>query len=314
MSILTKKISAVTTVAESYAALGGQLDVVKKALLEVAQPFTETVLGEGGGVAVSGTYKAILENSDAGAPCFVLGTENFPNLAVLQFSRPLAQMTCKKKLGTKDAKASDTVALELLDLILMQSAADKILEALKASLGSEVADLKYRGRHLSIEDVTDIDEREKWLQLTLPLIPKEDLGKKAKKTAVDISITFLFSALMADTLVKAVNEGAGDLVIDRANPWSAHMHGTVMQSTLPLKVIVEILDMSVADCTRLKLGQTIALPGASHKYLSVSTETKTGLVSLAKSTLGVSKSNKAVKLLDDIDPGFLSNIGSVMLG
>ena len=92
------------------------------------------------------------------------------------------------------------------------------------------------------------------------------------------------------------------------------MHDTVMQSALPVKVIIEVLSLSVADCTRLELGQTIALPGASHKNLNVNAEVGGHVVTLATSTLGVCKSNKAVKLLDDIDPGFLSDIGSVMTG
>lgn len=313
MSILAKKMSAVTTVPESYSALGAQLGDVHAVLLDAVQPYCDEVLREDTPVIVAGRYKAVLDNVDAGAPCFVLGTLDLPTLAILQISKPLAQLASQKKLGAK-AEGEDAPALGLLDLILMQPTVDAVLVSLKDVLGRDSAALQCVGRHLTIEEVSGIDEAEKWLQLTLPVVPKEVPAEAAEGGPADLSLTLLFSALMVDTLIMALQSGGSELVVDPANPWSSHMHSTVMQSTLPLKVIVEVLNMSVADCTRLKLGQTIALPGASHKHLSVGTESGTGLVSLATSTLGVAKSNKAVKLLEDIDPEFLSDIGELMLG
>ena len=313
MGILAKKMSAVSAVPESYAAFATQLGRVHEVLLGFAQPVSELPLLMSKASVVAGRYKAILDASNMAEPAFVLGTTDHPVLAILQISKPLAMGIGEKKLGGQAAEGSqsDDRALGLLDLILLKPAVDGVLGALKSLLGRDSVGLESKSRHVSLENIAGIDDAEKWLQVKFPLVLKEDPSKKMDK---ELSITLLLSSLMSDTLVMALSSGGGDLVLDPTNPWSAHMHGTVMQSTLPLKVVVEVLRMSVADCTRLKLGQTISLPGASHKRLSVSTETKTGLQTLATSTLGVAKSNKAVKLLDDIDAEFLSDVGDLMLG
>lgn len=311
MSILAKKMSAVTTVPESYAALGTQLVDVRSILLEAAQPYVDDPLRDDVSVVVAGRYKAIFDNVDPKALCYVIGTQDSAPLAIVQISKTMAQLASQKKLGAK-AGGEDAPALALLDLVLMQSTANLVLDALKDVLGSDSGGLKYNGRHLSIENVSGIDEAEKWVQLTLPVVPKE--ATDGAYSGGQLNLTLLFSAIVVDSLTLALSSGVSELVIDPGNPWSSHMHGTVMQSTLPLKVIVEVLNMSVAECTRLSLGQVIALPGASHRHLSVSTESGSGLVDLAASTLGVAKSNKAVKLLEDIDPEFLSDIGDLMLG
>ncbi|PHR57708.1 MAG: hypothetical protein COA43_11895 [Robiginitomaculum sp.] len=313
MGILAKKMSAVSAVPESYAAFASQLGGVHEALLEFAQPISELPLLMSKASVVAGRYKAIFDTSNMDEPAFVFGTADHPILAILQISKPLAMGVAEKKLGAQAAEGGqgEDRALGLLDLILLQSTVGNVLGALRGLLGRDSAGLETKSRHVSLENVVGVDEAEKWLQVKFSLVLKEAPSKEMDK---ELSITLLLSSLMSDTLVMALSSGGGDLVLDPTNPWSAHMHGTVMRSTLPLKVVVEVLRMSVADCTRLKLGQTIALPGASHKRLSVSTETKTGLQTLATSTLGVSKSNKAVKLLDDIDAEFLSDIGDLMLG
>lgn len=308
MSILAKKMSTASSVPASYALMGEQLSGLHSVVLEDVQPFSSTKLKEASPNVSAGLYSSILENVDETAPCFVIGTIDQPNLAIIQLSVGMAKMISQQKLGAKKAEGAEAQPLGLLDLVLLQPSFDVILTSLKELLGDGSDGLHLTNRCLTIGAVAGIDETGKWVRLSLPFAPKDDVSD----IGAELSFELLMSALMADTISMALHSGDDHIVIDPSDPWASHMHGTVLQSTLPLKVIVEVLNMSVADCTRLELGQTISLPGASHRHLSVSTESKSGLINLATSTLGVAKSNKAVKLLEDVDPSFVSDIGTIM--
>lgn len=308
MSILAKKMSTASSVPASYALLGEQLSGLHSVILENIQPYASIKLKEAVPSVSASLYSSILKNVDDAAPCFVIGTIDQPNLAIIQLSQDMASMISQQKLGAKTGKDADARPLGLLDLVLLQPSFDVILTTLKELLGEGGDGLHLTKRCLSIATIPGIDEAGKWVRLSLPFAAKDG----ASDLGASLSVELLMSALMADTIAMALHSGDGNIVIDPSDPWATHMHGTVLQSTLPLKVIVEVLNMSVADCTRLELGQTIGLPGASHRHLSVSTESGSGLISLATSTLGVAKSNKAVKLLEDVDASFLSDIATIM--
>ena len=309
MSILAKKMSTVSSVPVTYAALGEKMCGVHDVLLENVQPFLQSPFKAVLPLVAAGQYKVILKAANEAEPCFVIGTEDQPQLAIIQISQELAQSISERKLGAKVEKGKNPKPLGLLDLVLLRPVVDKALLAFKELLGEGSSSLRVTHRCVGLSNVKGVDEGEKWVQLNLPFGPVDG---PAKKTKTPLSVTFLLSALMADTMSMALQSGSDAITIDPDDPWATHMHGMVLQSSLSLKVIVEVLNMSVADCTRLELGQTLVLPGASHRHLSVSTETKSGLVSLATSTLGMAKSNKAVKLLDDIDPGFLSDFDTLL--
>ncbi len=308
MSILAKKMSTASSVPASYALLGEQLSGLHSVILENIQRYASIKLKEAVPSVSASLYSSILKNVDEAAPCFVIGTIDQPNLAIIQLSQDMASMISQQKLGAKAGKGAEARPLGLLDLVLLQPSFDAILTTLKELLGEGGDGLHLTKRCLSIANIPGIDETGKWVQLSLPFAAKDG----ASDLGASLSVELLMSALMADTIAMALHSGDGNIVIDPSDPWATHMHGTVLQSTLPLKVIVEVLNMSVADCTRLELGQTISLPGASHRHLSVSTESGSGLINLATSTLGVAKSNKAVKLLEDVDASFLSDIATIM--
>ena len=309
MSILAKKMSTVSSVPVTYAVLGEKMYGVHAALLENIQPFLQVPFKAAAPLVTAGQYRVILKSVTEAEPCFVIGTEDHPQLAIMQISQELARSISECKLGAQVKKGEKPKPLGLLDLVLLRPVVNETLSAFKELLGEGGSSLRITHRCVALSNIKGIDESEKWLQLNLPFEPVDGPAKKASPS---LSVTFLLSALMADTMSMALQADDGAITIDPDDPWATHMHGTVLQSPLSLKVIVEVVNMSVADCTRLELGQTLVLPGASHRHLSVNTETRSGLVSLATSTLGVAKSNKAVKLLDDIDPSFLSDFGTLL--
>jgi len=62
--------------------------------------------------------------------------------------------------------------------------------------------------------------------------------------------------------------------------------------------------MSVADCSRLKIGQVISLPGLRFDHLELNVEMGDGPVPLTDAALGADKGMKAVRLNRGLDPSF----------
>lgn len=314
MSIIAKKMTAVSAIPVSYSAIGGHLGLLHKQLLERVQQHVGTDLREGKVKVTAGRMKELLSEADEVSPWFSVGVGEQTQLALVQFSQPAAKIVSGAKLsGVQEIGASQDSPIGLLDLVLLQPFVEEAVQGIMALLGAgsaaEEAALVQTGRYVSIANFPDLPEEEKWVRLKMPFVVKENPSEDS-----GLSIDVFLSSMLADAVVQSVQSASNDLVVDPTSPWASHMHGTVLQTALPLKAVVEVLSLSVADCTRLELGQVIRLPGASHKQLSVVTEVGGVLIPLASSTLGVCKSNKAVKLLDDIDPEFISDIGSVTLG
>jgi len=108
------------------------------------------------------------------------------------------------------------------------------------------------------------------------------------------------------------------------NPWNLHMRETLKDAPTNIRVVVESFRMSVADCTRLAIGQVIPLPGVSLQSMGVEVEmeddslgqsTHRGQklpkrVEVARATLGIYKTNRAVKLIEDLDQNFVQDMAS----
>jgi hypothetical protein len=71
-----------------------------------------------------------------------------------------------------------------------------------------------------------------------------------------------------------------------------------------VQAIADHVRMSVADCSRLKIGQVIGLPGLRFDHLNLSVEMGEGPVFLTDASLGADKGLKAVRLNRGLDPSF----------
>jgi len=79
------------------------------------------------------------------------------------------------------------------------------------------------------------------------------------------------------------------------------------QSVTALRAILENRKMTVADCTRLKIGQIITLPGVSLKDMKLEATLRDEKICVVKGALGIHKSNRAVKLTEDPSPEFIKS-------
>jgi hypothetical protein len=71
-----------------------------------------------------------------------------------------------------------------------------------------------------------------------------------------------------------------------------------------IQAVADRVRMSVADCSRLKIGQVISLPGLRFDHLELSVEMGDGPVPLTDASLGADKGLKAVRLNRGLDPSF----------
>jgi len=236
---------------------------------------------------------------------YALGDKSKPCQILVELSPSLAKTMSDAKFGTKTLKEK---TLTLFDLILMQPIAETALRGL-ASLGMTMDGdtICARCTSLSLMAQMDIelDTRQKWLCAHFPLMAEGGASDSGN------TIKIYFAEPMIKTLVEMARAKKRKKTIDPTNPWANHMRTMVMDSTQMLEVVIEDITMSIADCTRLQLGQIITLPGASHTRLNINARSMRGMQVIATSTLGIYKTNKAVKLLDDIDPVFLAGIADV---
>ena len=102
------------------------------------------------------------------------------------------------------------------------------------------------------------------------------------------------------------------LIIDTANPWALHMRDAVKKADMPIRAVVESCHMTIAECTRLEIGQVISLPGVSLNTVGIfldsetsdTEEPETDAIELTRGSLGIFKKNRALKLIENIDPSF----------
>lgn len=71
-----------------------------------------------------------------------------------------------------------------------------------------------------------------------------------------------------------------------------------------VQAVADRVRMSVADCSRLQIGQVIGLPGLRFDHLELNVEMGDGPVLLTDASLGADKGLKAVRLNRGLDPSF----------
>jgi len=144
--------------------------------------------------------------------------------------------------------------------------------------------------------------------------------EKAKAQTVRKDLLRMFVVLpqkALTTALEAQNEkrsSANQPIIDIHNPWALPLCEAVKSATSDVRVVVETFEMSVADCTRLEIGQTLSLPGVTLESLSVEVDMceegdcENALPprqEIARATLGIYKSSRAVRLNTDPDSNFV---------
>lgn len=88
---------------------------------------------------------------------------------------------------------------------------------------------------------------------------------------------------------------------------STTLKNSVRKSSMDVEAIIDRLDMTIAECSRLTIGQEIELPDANRQIICLVAKTLTGDEEIARGELGVWKHNRALKLSTPVSESFLRN-------
>lgn len=82
-------------------------------------------------------------------------------------------------------------------------------------------------------------------------------------------------------------------------------------STIQLNAVLERISLTLADCSRLEIGQVIALPDVEPSVVSVCADTMHGSVAISKAELGTWKGKRALKLVSPVLESFAHEIAEI---
>ena len=291
----------------------------------VAKCLTQEV--EPGSTAIAtGDAKSLFEQLPEKLLSYSFGNEATPSMVITAVDPVLVNRITDARLGQNSKTKADPSPLGLLDLILMQSFAKISLEGInqyieKLDPAQSKNGLTQTHQSLSLLDY-EIDKRVgNWVQLTFSLNvvgqeplqaqPDDENGSETSNTT-NAFYLFLPKKLM-DAIFQRHSMDASAAGGEVTCPWADHMVDAVRYAEVSLQAVLETCQMSVADCTRLEIGQIIPLPSAPLHSIKLETQTEDGLVELGISTLGTYKSNKAVQLSDNVLTDFISGLDTIVI-
>lgn len=74
------------------------------------------------------------------------------------------------------------------------------------------------------------------------------------------------------------------------------LHDSVMTSAIRIDAVLERVPMTIGDCSRLKVGDVLALPDTDPRYVTLQAETMNGNIEIGHCEMGVWKRHRALKL------------------
>lgn len=204
-------------------------------------------------------------------------------LVAIGVSRPLAEMATRTMLGIEAA----------LD--------DPALNALRPFMAQNLLTLGHRYNDSDLMELAGKDSPE-WTIETADVVETEFSRHDVLTLELDIldgDSGDIRVTLMATTaMIPDAEVDVDDKVIaPRLSPRLGPCHVNV-------RAVADRVRMSVADCTRLEIGQVVALPGLRFDQLELSVDMDDGPLALTDAALGADKGMKAVRLNRGLDPAF----------
>lgn len=223
-------------------------------------------------------------------------TERVVNCALL-FDTKLAAIFAKFGFSGKvaDLDGLDEYEFSRLDIMVLND----MIEQTQNALG--MSSLKARVDYIEFSDIPIEQDPMEWVKIDLNY--DVSVRPKSKKEPISISVLMLKSR-MNDTLTEFIDSTSEEEVVEFGEDTEA-LTRHIDKSYTSLRAVLESREMTVADCTRLEIGQVIALPGVSLQELRVEAELTDSRLCITKGALGIHKTRRAVKLVEDIGSDFL---------
>ncbi len=86
------------------------------------------------------------------------------------------------------------------------------------------------------------------------------------------------------------------------------LRDSIRSSGIRLNAVLETMGMTIGDCARLEIGDTIEMPGVDLARLSLCTETTNGQIRICDAELGTWKQHRAVRVNGPVSEGFARKV------
>ncbi|MFN3312041.1 MAG: FliM/FliN family flagellar motor switch protein [Hyphomonas sp.] len=141
------------------------------------------------------------------------------------------------------------------------------------------------------------DSSRRYLLAAYPVMPES--------LRAQVWVVFDIEYLMAGALE------AEKLAAKQKRPTGGHqhaLHDSVMASSIRVDAVLEQIPMTVGDCSRLKVGDVLALPDTDPRFVTLHAETVNGSVEIGHCEMGVWKRHRALKLRQPVLEPFTEEI------
>ena len=234
---------------------------------------------------------------------FVTSDSQVPVFA--HFDKSFAAMISSMALGVSAPKVDDEYGLQMLDLILFKPVRDVIISefaGLLASAGYNNSKLLLKSQGLSVSSVEVDRGLGAMIEFTFPvkrLASEEEVEAGASDQELMFTLVLPESAVLKVATARAGSVSEPDLAPH--GPWADKIYESMKTAEVPIRAVVESCSMTVADCTRLEVDDIIQLPGASLQSVSLQTDMRDGAIKIGVASLGIYKTNWALKLSGDLN-------------
>jgi flagellar motor switch protein FliM len=218
---------------------------------------------------------------------------------VISFDPKLAAIVSKYGFASEvsDLENLDGYEFSEFDIAIM----DEFIRSVRRNL--DMPSLTYRSDFIDFSQIPLVQDQSEWVKVELNFLTS--LTPKSENARLSVSV-LLRLAHLKDRLRSSPDIPEEEKAIEFDEDTEA-LTRHVDQSHTPLRTVLESREMTVADCTRLSIGQVIPLPGISLKELRVEAELRNTRVCIAKGALGIHKTRRAIQLVEDIDKAFVDN-------
>lgn len=225
------------------------------------------------------------------------------------FETSFAKIISSVTLGMDVSNSDQEYQLQMLDLILAKPLRDIVVtEVSKLLLNAQYNNGKLSVRSQGLSHSSFIVDRGFGTMNEVTFSVKQaevEKNEGENPQAESNDAVFKFTLTLPQSALQQISGQYLSFSLSSSSeeqgPWADQIYKSMKTATIPIRGVVETCTMTVADCTRLEVDDIIKLPGASLQSVSLQTEMREGTVKIGKATLGVYKSNWALKLSSDLN-------------
>jgi hypothetical protein len=234
-------------------------------------------------------------------------------------STPLAALLNKSGIDGKISNFSgvDDYEASELDLFMMEPFIGFVKNKLIDMMSHQGSEAEVQNPQLDVTSLGEFqkeeielsafsfsEEHKAWTRISLEFKARLEENDETQIVSfqVILPLTYLKTTLKS---LESSQKSTEDFVLpENAKYLGRHIDTSVTS----VRAVLDNLRMSVADCTRLEIGQVLPLPGVSLENISLEVEMRDQRLAVANGLLGIHKTRRAVKLSEDISQEFRGDV------